>query len=67
MLGKWYEQNLEFIRSFLNLKVFSCFFVSYANDLSKSGDPAVQEFDGSHMVFVGAGSDPFDVITNAVK
>lgn len=31
------------------------------------GDPAVQEFDGSHLVFVGAGSDPFDVITNAVK
>lgn len=27
----------------------------------------MQEFDGSHMVFVGAGSDPFDVITNAVK
>ncbi|KAL1556114.1 flavodoxin-like fold protein [Salvia divinorum] len=33
----------------------------------ESGDPDVQEFDGSHMVFVGAGSDPFDVITNAVK
>lgn len=33
----------------------------------ESGDPAVQDFDGSHMVFVGAGSDPFDVITNAVK
>ncbi|KAG6407374.1 hypothetical protein SASPL_130363 [Salvia splendens] len=33
----------------------------------ESGDPAVQEFDGSHMVFVGAGSDPFDVITSAVK
>ncbi|KAL8469571.1 hypothetical protein ACS0TY_032424 [Phlomoides rotata] len=33
----------------------------------ESGDPAVQEFDGSHLVFVAAGSDPFDVITNAVK
>ncbi|XP_051128262.1 probable galactinol--sucrose galactosyltransferase 1 [Andrographis paniculata] len=33
----------------------------------ESGDPAVQEFEGSHLVFVGAGSDPFDVITNAVK
>ncbi|GFQ02546.1 probable galactinol--sucrose galactosyltransferase 1 [Phtheirospermum japonicum] len=33
----------------------------------ESGDPGVQEFDGSHLVFVAAGSDPFDVITNAVK
>ncbi|KAL0443222.1 UNVERIFIED_CONTAM: putative galactinol--sucrose galactosyltransferase 1 [Sesamum latifolium] len=33
----------------------------------RDGDPAVQDFDGSHLVFVGAGSDPFDVITNAVK
>lgn len=33
----------------------------------ESGDPEVDEFDGSHLVFVGAGSDPFDVITNAVK
>lgn len=33
----------------------------------ESGDPAVQEFDGSHLVFIAAGSDPFDVITNAVK
>ncbi|KAH6822826.1 seed imbibition 1 [Perilla frutescens var. hirtella] len=33
----------------------------------ESGDPDVQDFDGSRMVFVGAGSDPFDVITNAVK
>lgn len=33
----------------------------------ESGDPAVQDFDGSRMVFVGVGSDPFDVITNAVK
>lgn len=33
----------------------------------ESGDPAVQEFDGSHLVFVAAGSDPFDVITTAVK
>lgn len=27
----------------------------------------MQEFEGSHLVFVAAGSDPFDVITNAVK
>ncbi|KAJ6980533.1 hypothetical protein D5086_022697 [Populus alba] len=33
----------------------------------ESGDPAVKEFEGSHLVFVAAGSDPFDVITNAVK
>ncbi|KAJ6417555.1 hypothetical protein OIU84_003307 [Salix udensis] len=33
----------------------------------ESGDPAVQNFEGSHLVFVAAGSDPFDVITNAVK
>ncbi|KAG5235966.1 alkaline alpha galactosidase family protein [Salix suchowensis] len=33
----------------------------------ESGDPAVQTFEGSHLVFVAAGSDPFDVITNAVK
>ncbi|GAV74785.1 Raffinose_syn domain-containing protein [Cephalotus follicularis] len=33
----------------------------------ESGDPAVDEFEGSHLVFVTAGPDPFDVITNAVK
>uniref|UniRef100_A0A7N1A411 galactinol--sucrose galactosyltransferase n=1 Tax=Kalanchoe fedtschenkoi TaxID=63787 RepID=A0A7N1A411_KALFE len=33
----------------------------------ESGDPAVEEFEGSHLVFLGAGSDPFDIITNAVK
>ncbi|OAY51330.1 probable galactinol--sucrose galactosyltransferase 1 [Manihot esculenta] len=33
----------------------------------ESGDPAVEEFEGSHLVFVAAGADPFDVITNAVK
>ncbi|KAI5674635.1 hypothetical protein M9H77_14999 [Catharanthus roseus] len=33
----------------------------------ESGDPSVQEFEGSHLVFVAAGSDPFDVITNSVK
>ncbi|KAJ9568152.1 hypothetical protein OSB04_004118 [Centaurea solstitialis] len=33
----------------------------------ESGDPAVKDFEGSHLVFVAAGSDPFDVITNAVK
>lgn len=31
------------------------------------GDPAVDGFDGSHLVFVVAGCDPFIVITNAVK
>lgn len=33
----------------------------------ESGDPAVKEFEGSYLVFVAAGLDPFDVITNAVK
>nr|GEY26940.1 probable galactinol--sucrose galactosyltransferase 1 [Tanacetum cinerariifolium] len=33
----------------------------------ESGDPAVKDFEGSHLVFVAAGSDPFDAITNAVK
>lgn len=32
-----------------------------------TGDPAVDEFDGSRLLFVAAGSNPFDVITNAVK
>ncbi|XP_058218967.1 probable galactinol--sucrose galactosyltransferase 1 [Rhododendron vialii] len=33
----------------------------------ESGDPAVDGFEGSHLVFVAAGSDPFDVVTHAVK
>ncbi|XVF76960.1 hypothetical protein PTKIN_Ptkin14bG0001800 [Pterospermum kingtungense] len=33
----------------------------------ESGDPAVDKFEGSHLVFVAAGSDPYDVITNSVK
>ncbi|KAK3122046.1 hypothetical protein QOZ80_8BG0664440 [Eleusine coracana subsp. coracana] len=33
----------------------------------ESGDPAVESFEGSHLVFVGAGLDPFEVITNSVK
>ncbi|XXG53315.1 hypothetical protein AAC387_Pa03g1425 [Persea americana] len=33
----------------------------------ESGDPAVKGFEGTHLVFVAAGSDPFEVITNAVK
>ncbi|XP_068636675.1 probable galactinol--sucrose galactosyltransferase 1 [Aristolochia californica] len=33
----------------------------------ESGDPAVDGFEGTHMVFVAAGSDPFDVVTKAVK
>ncbi|GLU24063.1 hypothetical protein SLE2022_400290 [Rubroshorea leprosula] len=32
----------------------------------ESGDPAVDEFEGSHLVFVAAGSDPFDVITSSM-
>lgn len=32
-----------------------------------SGDPAVEAFEGTHLVFMGAGSDPFEVITDAVK
>ncbi|TYG72166.1 hypothetical protein ES288_D05G458100v1 [Gossypium darwinii] len=31
------------------------------------GDPDVDQFKGSHLVFVAAGSDPYDVITNSVK
>lgn len=27
----------------------------------------MQDFEGSHLVYVAAGLDPFDVITNAVK
>ncbi|PAN35990.1 hypothetical protein PAHAL_6G249100 [Panicum hallii] len=33
----------------------------------ESGDPDVESFEGTHLVFVGAGSDPFEVITNSVK
>lgn len=33
----------------------------------ESGCPEVEEFDGSHLVYVAAGSDPFDVVTDAVK
>ncbi|KAI4306268.1 hypothetical protein L6164_029561 [Bauhinia variegata] len=33
----------------------------------ESGCPAVGGFDGTNLVFIGAGSDPFEVITNAVK
>ncbi|KAL5221598.1 hypothetical protein ABZP36_026311 [Zizania latifolia] len=33
----------------------------------ESGDLAVASFEGTHLVFVGAGSDPFEVITNSVK
>ncbi|XVF03559.1 hypothetical protein REPUB_Repub05bG0004100 [Reevesia pubescens] len=32
----------------------------------ESGDPAVDKFEGSHLVFVAAGSDPYDVITNSM-
>ena len=31
------------------------------------GDPTVDQFKGDHLVFVAAGSDPFDVITKAIK
>ncbi|KAG1327379.1 putative galactinol--sucrose galactosyltransferase 1 [Cocos nucifera] len=33
----------------------------------ESGDPAVEAFEGTHLVFVGAGSDPFEVIKDAAK
>ncbi|XP_042479567.1 probable galactinol--sucrose galactosyltransferase 1 [Macadamia integrifolia] len=33
----------------------------------ESGDPAVDWFEGTHLVFMVAGPDPFDVITDAVK
>ncbi|KAG5387707.1 hypothetical protein IGI04_029248 [Brassica rapa subsp. trilocularis] len=33
----------------------------------ESGDPTVDQFKGDHLVFVAAGSDPFDVITKAIK
>ncbi|EFH59587.1 hypothetical protein ARALYDRAFT_898652 [Arabidopsis lyrata subsp. lyrata] len=41
-----------------------------ANELGiclESCDPTVDQFEGSHLVFVAVGSDPFDVITKAVK
>lgn len=33
----------------------------------ESGDPAVDGFQGTNLVYIAAGSDPFDVIANAVK
>ncbi|KAM0933266.1 putative glycosyl hydrolase 36, aldolase-type TIM barrel, glycoside hydrolase superfamily [Dioscorea sansibarensis] len=33
----------------------------------ESGCPAVQRFEGTHLVFMAAGNDPFDVITSGVK
>lgn len=33
----------------------------------ESGDPAIDTFDGSHLVFAASGSNPFDVVTFAVK
>ncbi|XVE50934.1 hypothetical protein DITRI_Ditri01bG0203000 [Diplodiscus trichospermus] len=33
----------------------------------ESGDPAVEKFGDSHLVFVAAGSDPYDLITSSVK
>ncbi|KOM46299.1 hypothetical protein LR48_Vigan07g000300 [Vigna angularis] len=33
----------------------------------ESGCPAVEDFDGSHLVYIGAGSDPYEVITTSVK
>ena len=44
--------------------VFMCI-CSYS--YSFSGCPSVQGFEGTHLVFMAAGNDPFDVITNAVK
>lgn len=31
------------------------------------GCPDVEGFDGTNLVFIGAGPDPYQVITNAVK
>ncbi|KAG2577995.1 probable galactinol--sucrose galactosyltransferase 1 [Panicum virgatum] len=33
----------------------------------ESGDPDVESFKGTHLVFIGAGWDPFEVITNSMK
>lgn len=33
----------------------------------ESGDPAVETYEGTHSVFVAAGTDPFEVITSAIK
>ncbi|CAN6450438.1 unnamed protein product [Victoria cruziana] len=33
----------------------------------ESGDPAVDVFEGNHLVFVASGTDPFELITSAVK
>ncbi|KAK6947145.1 Glycosyl hydrolases 36 [Dillenia turbinata] len=33
----------------------------------ESGDPDAEGFEGSHLVFVAAGADPFQVIANAVN
>lgn len=33
----------------------------------ESGCPEVEQFDGTHLVYVAAASDPFHLITNAVK
>ncbi|KAG8472540.1 hypothetical protein CXB51_034424 [Gossypium anomalum] len=52
---------------FKAMKEMSWRFVWKVGSLAIAGDPAVDEFEGNHLVFVAAGSDPFDVITNAVK
>ncbi|KAE8733489.1 putative galactinol--sucrose galactosyltransferase 1 [Hibiscus syriacus] len=36
-------------------------------EICLESDPAVDEFQGNHLVFMAAGSDPFEVITDAVK
>lgn len=47
--------------------MFSCSYLNNEHIHAFTGDPAVDEFEGSHLVFVAAGPNPFDVITNAVK
>lgn len=47
--------------------VFTNFRDAYSDRWLVAGDPAVQDFEGSYLVYVAAGPDPFDVITNAVK
>lgn len=32
-----------------------------------TGDPSVQEYEGRHLVYVAAGTDPYSLIENSVK
>lgn len=61
ILNFWLVQNL--------FVLLEAFFVGseIMKILGFVGDPAVDGFEGNHLVFVGAGSDPFGVITDSVK